>query len=60
MIWNHSILKTLTEILRNNWLISEINNWEDLFNFFYYINENKQKFNNSFLLNYLYKNNKIV
>jgi len=56
MIWNQTLLKSLSEILKINWLIPEINNYENLYNFFNYINDNKEKFNNSFLLNYLYKN----
>lgn len=56
MIWNQTLLKSLSEILRTNWLIPEINNDKNLYDFFEYINNNKGKFNNSFLLNYLYKN----
>ncbi|MDD4530510.1 MAG: hypothetical protein PHO80_03085 [Candidatus Gracilibacteria bacterium] len=56
MIGNQTLLKSLSEILKTNGLIPEINNNENLYNFFNYINNNKEKFNNSFLLNYLYRN----
>lgn len=56
MIWNQTLLKVLSEILHWNSFVSEITNDENLYVFFDYINKNKEKFNNSFLLNYLYKN----
>ena len=56
MIGNQTLLKSLSEILKNNWQIPKINNNKDLYDFFCYINNNKEQFNNSFLLNYLYKN----